>query len=90
VKTVEFGIDPLVVEYRLSDYPPGEPLDNGADPGRTETLVELAPAYDAVVGRQFEEVIVSPAGVAAKNFEALDLFHRRLTPLPEKRSIVAV
>src|SRR5205807_7294028 len=67
-KTVEFSIDPLVVEYRLSDDPPGEALDDRADPGRAEAFVELAPADDVLVGRQFEEVIVSPPGIAAKNF----------------------
>jgi hypothetical protein len=45
-----------VVEHRLPDDPPGEPLDDGADPRRAEPLVELAPADDALIGRQFEEV----------------------------------
>ena len=61
-EAIQLGIDPLVVEYRLSDDPASEPLDDGTDPGRAEAFVELAPADDALVGRQFEEVIVSPAG----------------------------
>jgi hypothetical protein len=55
-----------VVEHRLSGNPPGEPLDDGADPGRAEILVKLAPTDDALVGRQFEEVIIPPAGIAAR------------------------
>ena len=46
-EAIQLGIDPLVVEHRLSDDPPGEPLDDGADPGRAETLVKLAPADEA-------------------------------------------
>src|SRR6202048_2880739 len=78
-EAIQLGIDPLVVEHRLSGTPPGEPLDDGADPGRAETLVKLTPADDALVGCQFEEVIIPPAGIAAKNFEALDL-HWRFLP----------
>src|SRR5271155_2597656 len=43
-EAIQLGIDPLVVEYRLSDDPPGEPLDHRADPGRAEALVGLPPA----------------------------------------------
>src|SRR3984893_15186150 len=32
-EAIQLGIDPLVVEHRLSDDPPGKPLDDGADPG---------------------------------------------------------
>src|SRR6516225_8863483 len=75
-QAIELGIYPLMVEDGLSDNPPGEPLDDGADPGRTKSLVELAPTDYAVVGRQLQEMIVSPAGVAAKNFQPLDLHWR--------------
>ena len=78
-EAIQLGIDPLAVEHRLSGNPPGEPLDDGADPGRAETLIKLAPADDALVGCQFEEVIIPPAGIAAKNFESLDL-HWRFPP----------
>src|SRR5258708_4132695 len=56
-EAIELSINPLVVEDRLSDDPPGEPLDNGADPRRTKALVELAPADNALIGRQFEEMV---------------------------------
>jgi hypothetical protein len=75
-EAIEFGINPLVVEDRLSDDPPCEPLDDGADPRRTKAFVELAPADDARIGRQLDEMVISPAGIAAQNFQPLDL-HRR-------------
>src|SRR6516165_12274574 len=71
-KTIELVINPLVVE--------DGPLDDRADAGRTETLVELAPADDPVIGRHLQEMVISPAGIAAKNLKALD--SHRLTPSP--------
>ena len=35
-QTIELGIDQFMVEYRLPNNPPGEPLDYGADPERTK------------------------------------------------------
>jgi hypothetical protein len=75
-ETVELGMYALVVECILPDDPRGEPLDDRADPGGTEAFIELAPADDAVVGGQLQEMIVPPAGVAAKDFKARHL-HRR-------------
>src|SRR5215472_18027342 len=57
-KTIELGINPLVVEDGLPDHAAGEPNDDRADPGRTETLVELAPADDPVIGRQLQEMVI--------------------------------
>jgi hypothetical protein len=50
--------------------------NDGTDPRGSETLVELAPADDAVVGGQLEEMIIPPAGVTAQDFETRHL-HRR-------------
>jgi hypothetical protein len=65
-----------VVEGILSDDPAGQPLDDGADPGGPEAFIELAPADDAVVGAELEEMIIPPAGVAAEDVETCH-FHRR-------------
>ena len=54
--------------------------NDGTDPRGSETLVELAPADDPVIGRHFQEMVISPAGIAAKNLKALD--SHRLTPSP--------
>jgi hypothetical protein len=64
-----------VVESVLAEDPWREPFDDGADPGRAEAFVELAPADDAVVGGQLEEMVIPPARVAAQDFEARH-FHR--------------
>jgi hypothetical protein len=45
-----------MVEYRLVDHPAGEPLDDGGDTRRAKALVELAPAGNAAIGRQLQEV----------------------------------
>ena len=75
-ETVELGKDPFVVEDVLPDDPRSEPFDDGTDPRGSETLVELAPGDDAVVGGQLEEMIIPPAGVTAEDFETGHL-HRR-------------
>ena len=75
-ETVELGKDPFVVEDVLPDDPRSEPFDDGTDPRGSETLVELAPGDDAVVGGQLEEMIIPPAGVTAEDFETRHL-HRR-------------
>ena len=55
-----------------------QPLDDRGDAGRAETLVELAPADDAVIGRELQEVVIAPAGIGAQHFKPGD-FH---SPLP--------
>src|SRR5262249_21197893 len=42
-------------------------------PGGSKALVELAPADDAGVGDELDEVVVAPACVAGQGFDALDL-----------------
>ena len=68
------GIEALVVVYRLADQPVGIPLDDGREPGGSEGLVEFAPADDAVVGDELEEVVVAPSGVAGQRFDPLDFY----------------
>jgi hypothetical protein len=62
-------VDALVPEDVLPDDAGGQALDRSADARRAEALVELAPSDDAVLGRQLDEVVVSPAGVAGENFK---------------------
>lgn len=69
-RSEQFGKDALVLEDVLPDDTGREALDGGANAGRAETLVEFAPADDAVLGRQLDEMIVSPAGIAGKDLEA--------------------
>jgi hypothetical protein len=61
-----------VIEDRLANHAAGEPLDDRTDPGRTEPLVELTPADDAVVGCELQKMVIPPAGVAAKDFQVRD------------------
>jgi hypothetical protein len=63
-------MDALMRKDVLADHAAGEPLDRGADAGRAKAFVELAPADDAVVRRQLDEMVVSPARVAGEDFEA--------------------
>src|SRR2546423_928824 len=65
----------LVRARVLADDALLQPLDDGADPGRAEALVELAPADDAVRGRQLQEVVVPPPGIAMQGLDRADL-HR--------------
>jgi hypothetical protein len=74
-----------VVEGILPDDPPGQSLDDGADPGRAEAFVELAPADDTLVGGELQKVVISPAGIAAKNFEFVDL-HRNAPSIHGSRA----
>ena len=73
-RAIELGKDALVLRRRSGRprAPDSRSID-GADAGRAEPLVELAPADDAVVGRQLDEVVVPPAGVAGEDFDACDL-----------------
>ena len=66
----QLRIDPLVLKHVLPDHAHRKALDRGANAGRAETLVEFAPADDAVVGRELDEMVVSPAGIAGKKFDA--------------------
>ena len=68
----QLGIDALVLEGVLADHAGRQPLDRDADAGGAKTLVELAPARDAVVGDDLDEVVVAPACVAGKGFNAFD------------------
>ena len=63
-----------MVVYRLANQPGGIPLDDGREPGGSEGLVEFAPADDAVVGDELEEVGVAPSGVAGQRFDPLDFY----------------
>src|SRR4051794_4911763 len=62
-------MDALVIEDGLADNPRLEPLDDRGDAGRAEPFVELAPAGDALIGRELQEVVVAPAGIAAQYVE---------------------
>jgi hypothetical protein len=59
-----------MLENVLADHARGQALNRGADAGRAKTLVELAPAHDAVLRRHLDEVVVSPAGVAGEDLDA--------------------
>ena len=67
---VEVGIDALVLADRLADDARGQPMDHGADAGRAEALRELAPADDAAVGGELDEMVVAPARIAAERLDA--------------------
>src|SRR6266404_595944 len=66
----QLRIDPLVLKRVLPDHAHRKALDRRADAGRAETLVEFAPADDTVVRRELDEMVVSPAGIAGKKFDA--------------------
>src|SRR3546814_15704328 len=69
-----------MVAGALADHPLRHLLDDGGDTRRAEALVELAPADDAVLGGQLDEVIVPPAGVAVQRLDLGDL-HGLLLPI---------
>ncbi len=85
-RAVELGIDALVLAHGLADDPRAEAVDDGADARRAEALVELAPADDAVLGRELDEVVVAPARVAGKRLDRFDL-HCRPLPAMRRRSL---
>src|SRR5262249_39325008 len=68
----QLGIDAFVLESVLADHARRQPLDRGGHARRAEALVILAPADDAVVADNLDEVVVAPAGVAGKGFDAFD------------------
>ena len=66
----KLGVDALVLDRVWPTTRARQALDHGADARRAEALVELAPADDAVVGRELDEVVVAPAGVAGERLDA--------------------
>ena len=50
-RAIELRVNMLVSADRPADHAPGQLLDHGADAGRAEAFVELAPADDTFVGR---------------------------------------
>ncbi len=74
----QFRINPLMLEGVLADHTRAEPLDRSRHARRAKTLVIFAPADDAVLGHDLDEVVVAPAGVAGERFDASylsGLFH---------------
>src|SRR4029079_8418235 len=69
----EVGVDALVLAHRLADDPRRQPMDDRLDAGRPEPLRELAPADDAAVGAELDEVVVAPAPIAAERLDCRDL-----------------
>ena len=59
-RAIELGVDALVLAWGLPDHARRQALDHGGDAWRAEALVELAPADDAVFGRQLERDEVAP------------------------------
>ena len=66
----QFGVDPLVLEGVLADDARRKALDRRGHAGSTKALVILAPADDAVLGHDLDEVVIPPAGVAGERFDA--------------------
>jgi len=67
-----------VLECVLADHAGCEALDRRGDAGRSKALVVLAPADDAVLGHDLDEVVIPPAGVAGERYNASylgGLFH---------------
>ena len=69
----QFGVDPLMLKGVLADHARRQPLDRRGNAGRAKALVVLAPADDAVLGHDLDEVVIPPAGVAGERFDASDL-----------------
>ena len=67
---VELGIDALMLADRLPHHARRQVRNHGADARRAEALVELAPADDAAIGRELDEMIVAPARVAGERLDA--------------------
>jgi hypothetical protein len=63
-----------MVADRTADDARRQPLDHGADARRAEALIVFAPADNAVVGGELDEVIVAPAGIGSEGFDGRD-FH---------------
>ena len=82
----ERAADRLVVVHVAPGQPLGVAPDDRREAGRPEALVELAPAHDAGVRDELEEVVRAPAAVAGQRLEALDphpgIFEHVSTPRP--------
>src|SRR5215831_2165580 len=76
---VKLRVDALVLAGPLPDHNGGQALDHGAHPRRAKPLIELAPAHDACLGGELDEVIVAPACIAGERLDVDDL-HRRFSP----------
>jgi hypothetical protein len=70
-QAVELGVNPLMFEGGLSDNALREPLDDGADAGRTKALFKLAPADDKPAISTLDGVKAIGAEVRDKRFAAL-------------------
>ena len=81
---VEFGIDALMRADFLADDAGGKALDDSAHAGCAEALVEFAPADDAGIGGELDEVVVAPACVAGQRLDGFD-FHCSSPTLGQER-----
>ena len=70
---IELRVDPLVIADRLADDAGRELLDGGADARRAEAFVVLAPADDAVLGGDLDEVVVAEARIGGERLDRTDL-----------------
>src|SRR5260370_1112513 len=70
-------MDSVMLEGILSHHPRRETLDRRTDAGRAEAFVKFAPADYAVFSDDFDEVVVSPTGVASEQFDASYLGYLR-------------
>ena len=73
-RPVEIGIDALVLADRLADDAAAQLVDDRGQARRAEPFRKLAPADDALVRRELDEVVVAPAGIAGQRLYARD-FH---------------
>jgi hypothetical protein len=53
----------------LADHSCRQPFDRRGNARSAKSLVEFAPAGDAVFGHDLDEVVVSPAGVAGQRLD---------------------
>src|SRR5271166_562018 len=67
-RRVEFGVGALMLVDVLPHHARREALDRGAHARRAEALVIFAPADCAVFGRELDEMVIPPAGVAGEQF----------------------
>lgn len=67
----------FVLTRRQADQSRRQPLDNRRQARRSEGLVKLTPAHSAIIGSNFEKVVVPPAGIATQCLSTLD-FHTSL------------
>ena len=67
---IELRVNALMLADGLPHHARRQVRDHGADSRRAEAFVELAPADDAAVGREFDKVIVAPSRVAGERLDA--------------------